>query len=119
MLLVAALIHLMPLVGVLGPQALARLYGVDVPDANIDVLLRHRAIMFGLLGLLLVGAALRPELRVAGYLIGFTSAASFVAVAWWVGGYNAAINRVVVADLVALACLCIGAAVEWRLRVLA
>lgn len=44
------------------------------------------------------------------------SAASFIAVAWLVGGYNARIGRVVVADILAVACLVVGAVVEWRLR---
>jgi hypothetical protein len=41
---------------------------------------------------------------------------SFLAIAWSVGSYNAAIGRVVTADLVALVCLIIAAVALWSQR---
>ena len=49
-LLVAAVIHLLPLVGVVGPTRLSELYGITVSEPNIEILMRHRAVLFGLLG---------------------------------------------------------------------
>lgn len=72
--------------------------------------------LFGIVGALLVGAVWRSELRPLAYAVGIVSAASFLAVAWQVGGYNAAIARVVWADVVALGCLAVGAGLEWQLR---
>jgi hypothetical protein len=42
--------------------------------------------------------------------------ASFLGLAWSTGDYNASIGRVVAADVLALACLLIGAAVAVWLR---
>ena len=60
MLLVAGVIHLLPLPGALGAGALARLYGLEpaaLADPNLALLLRHRAVLFGVVGALLVAAA--------------------------------------------------------------
>lgn len=111
-LLVAGLIHLLPLAGVLGPATLTRLYGVPVADPNLAILLQHRALLFGVLGLFMLAAAALPPLRLAALLVGLASAASFLLVARWVGGYNTAIGRVVTADLLATAALAAGLLAE-------
>ena len=50
--------HLLPATAVLSRDRLERAYGVTVPDADTELLLRHRATFFGLLGTaLLAGAA--------------------------------------------------------------
>ena len=112
--LVPGVIHLMPLVGLTGAEGLARLYGLDFTEPNLEILMRHRAVLFGLVGGLLVGAALHAALRGAALLVGFISVLSFLALAWDVGGYNAAVHRVVVADLIALACLVAAALLHRR-----
>jgi hypothetical protein len=63
-----------------------------------------------------VCAAFRPELQAIALVAGFVSVVSFLAIAWSVGGYNAAIGRVVTADLVALLCLIIAAVALWSQR---
>jgi hypothetical protein len=116
MLVIVALIHLMPLSGALGSERLAALYGVAFDEPNLSILMRHRAILFGVLGSFLLVAAFRPELQVVAVAIGFVSVVSFLYLAWSVGGYNVRIGRVVIADVVALLCLLVGAAALWYLR---
>ena len=105
LLLVAGLIHLLPLVGVLGGERLNALYGLALDEPNLQILMRHRAVLFGLLGALLVAAALRPGLRGLALFGGLVSVLSFLLLAWSAPLYNEALQRVVVADWVALACL--------------
>lgn len=109
MLIIVGIIHLLPLSGVLGTERLATLYGTSFEDANIAILMRHRAVLFGLLGLVLVYAAFRPSLQPLAFAGGFASVVSFLALAYSTGGYNAGIARVVTADWVALVCLVVGA----------
>lgn len=108
MLLVAGVIHLLPVTGVLGPERLASLYGLRFDDPNLAILMRHRAVLFGLLGAFLVYGAFRRSWQPAALLAGLVSVVSFLWIARTTGGYNAAIARVYVADLVALACLVAG-----------
>ena len=110
MLIVVGVIHLMPLSGVLGSERLAALYGLSFDQPDLAILMRHRAVLFGLLGAFLLLAAFRPELQAVAFVAGFVSVVSFLFLAWSVGNYNAQIGRVFVADVVALVCLVIGVA---------
>ena len=110
MLVIVGVIHLLPLGGVLSAEQLTALYGVLFGDPNLVILMRHRAVLFGLLGLFLIFAALRRSMQPAAFVAGFASVLSFLYLAWSVGGYNAQIGRVLVADIVALVCLLIGVA---------
>lgn len=107
-LLIAGIIHLLPLSGVLGPERLAVLYGTSVSDPNMIILLRHRAVLFGLIGTFLVTAAFLPRLQIGAFITGFISVVSFLLLAWSVGEYNTSIARVVTADVAALGALVVG-----------
>lgn len=118
-LTLAGVIHLLPLPGVMGAGQLARLYGVATDDPNAVILLQHRALLFGLLGVLLIAAAFRPELRAVALVAGLVSTVSFLVIAWGVGGYNAQVARVVVADVLAVVLLLLAAGIEWRKSIVA
>lgn len=107
-LLVAGVIHLLPVSGVLGHTRLATLYGLPFQDPSLALLMRHRAVLFGLLGLLLVTAAFRPHLRGLAFAAGLVSVVSFLALAALDGPFTAELGRVVIADWVALFCLVAG-----------
>ena len=115
-LALVALIHLTPAVGVLGSSRLVALYGLPVDDPNLAVLLRHRAVLFGMFGAFLALAAIRPPLHAAGLLVGLVSVVSFLLLAWSHGGLNASMARVVRVDLVALALLIVGGLVHLAAR---
>jgi hypothetical protein len=108
MLVIVGIIHLLPLAGVAGGPRLAVLYGIAVTDPNLDILLRHRAVLFGLLGAFLVFAAFRPALQPHALVAGFISIVSFLWLAYFTGQYNDQLSRVVAADVVALVCLGVG-----------
>jgi len=107
LLVLVGIIHLLPAVGVLGAERLSGLYGVSLDDSNLVILMRHRAVLFGLLGLFIVYAAFKPSLQPLAFLAGFVSVISFLAIALSVGGYNNAIAKVVIADVVAVIALCV------------
>ena len=96
--------------GYSGSKRLAALYGFSFDEPNLAILMRHRAVLFGLLGLFLLVAAFRPEWQGIAFVGGFASVLSFLYLAWSVGGYNSQVGRVVAADILALVCLVVGAA---------
>ena len=104
-LVLAGVVHLLPVVGLIGPGRLQALYGVAVSEPNLEILLRHRAALFGLLGLLMLYAAARPHYRVLAVVGGLVSVVSFLVLAAMVGGYNGHLARVVTVDVVALVLL--------------
>ena len=109
-LAVVGVIHLLPLSGVLGAERLAVLYGLAVDEPNLALLMRHRAVLFGLLGAFMLYAAVRPAWQGLALVAGSVSVVSFLALAALQGGLNPQVTRVVLADLVALAGLAVGGA---------
>ena len=87
---------------------------VSKDDASLRVLMRHRAVLFGLLGVALIVSAFVPGWRLPLALLGLASMVSFIVLAYLEGGGNAAIRRVVRADLIAS--LPLAAALLWGLR---
>jgi hypothetical protein len=117
LLIVVAIIHLLPLSGALGAGRLAALYGLEFTDPNLAILMRHRAVLFGVLGGFLLVAAFRPAWQPVAFVAGFASVISFLWLAWSTGGYNALVGRVFIADVVALVCLVVAAAAyAWMAR---
>lgn len=104
-LLFVGLIHLLPLAGVAGPERLSILYGVGVSEPNLEILLRHRAILFGLLGVFFLYAAFNKELHAVALIGGVVSAGAFVGIAVLVDGYNPQLSKVVLADALCLVAL--------------
>lgn len=110
LLIVAGIIHLLPLPGVLGANRLLALYGVPLNDPNLTILMQHRAVLFGLLGAFLIAAAFKPALQPAAMIAGLVSVISFLFIALTAEEHNAAIRNIVIADVVALVALLVAAA---------
>ncbi len=109
LLIIVGIIHLLALSGALGPAKLAALYNLDFDEANIAILMRHRACLFGLLGAFIVYAAFVPTIQLLAFIGGFVSLVSFIILALQIGEYNHAIRKVLIVDFFALACLIVAA----------
>lgn len=95
------LVNALPLVGAVSATRLEALYGVPLSDPNLVILLRHRAVLFGIVGGLLLWAAFRPALRPVAGAAGLLSMLSFVAFVVAAGGANPPLERVAWIDGVA------------------
>lgn len=98
-LLLVGLINFYPVVGVVSAERLASLYGINFEDANLIILMRHRAVLFGLLGAFIIASAIKPSLRLLACIAGLISMMSFVVLAYAAGEYGDALHKVVVADI--------------------
>jgi hypothetical protein len=107
-LLVVAFIHGVPALGMFGTVRLARLYGLAIEDAGLLLLLRHRAVLFGLLAGFLAAAAFAPARHGQGLLAGIVSVGSFLGLAAGRRGLNTALARVYWVDVLALCLLLVG-----------
>lgn len=81
-LALVALLHALPALGVLGGERLQALYGVRLDGAGLELLMRHRAVLFGLLAALLAVSAWLPAWRGVGVAAGLVSVVSFLVLAW-------------------------------------
>ena len=109
----SGIIHLLPATGLLGVGQLNRLYGIVLDDTNLEILMRHRALMFGVLGAFLVYAAFKPDMQYLAIVAGLVSAVGFVVIAQTSMPYSEFITKIVFADYVALAALLIAGAIKW------
>lgn len=104
-LLIAAAIHVVPVVGVLSAERLAMLYAIPIESPDLAILMRHRAVLFGIVAGLLIAGAFVRSLRAAAFVVGFTSIVPFLALAYSTGQYGPAIARIVLGDWIALLAL--------------
>lgn len=107
-LILVSIIHALPLVGVTGGARLASLYGIADMDASLEILLRHRAALFGLIAAFLAYAAFKPDLHGLALLGATISVVTFLALALTTGGYGPAVATVVKVDVVAAVLLALG-----------
>lgn len=103
--LIAGLINFAPLAGVFGDQIVASAYGINVANAELSLLLRHRAVLFGIVGGLLLVAAFRPTLRPTATICGFSSMISFAGLYLFIGPTTDELAGVFRFDLVGIAAL--------------
>lgn len=101
LLMIVAIVQFLPIMGVFGNERLETLYDVKIESANMEILMRHRAVMFGMLGAFLGYAAFRPSLQPIAFLAAFISLAAFFYLTFSVGDYTDTIWRLVIADAIA------------------
>ena len=92
----AALIHLLPLPGLLGGPGLQSLYGLPLLDPAGELLLRHRALMFALDAALLLWAVRAPALRLPAIVLTLASDIGFLLLG--LGGMPPGLLRVALFD---------------------
>ena len=112
-LLVATVVHLLPVWGVFANDNLEQLYGVRVEGTDLQLLMRHRAALFGVLGVFSLVAMFRPALRTAALATAFASLAAFLLLSWLIAPHGPEVARVVRIDVFAI--VAVGAALAARL----
>ncbi len=113
LLILVGAINFYPVIGVLSAQALTNLYQIDAQSGDLLILLRHRAVLFGLLGAFIIYSAFKPELQWLAIVFGLVSMLSFIVIAFLVGDYGAGIRKVIIADVLALVLLFVVIGLRW------
>ena len=113
---VVGVINILPLVGVLSATRIAGAYGVAVDGPDMEILLRHRALLFGIVGGFVLVSLAIPQYRLAALAMAGVSMLGFLALAVSVGSYGAALGRVVTADLVGAGALAVALCLHFLAR---
>ena len=77
-LLIAGIVNFTPCVIAFLPAKTASMYGMALQDANLELLMRHRTVLFGLIGGLIIYAALTKQHYTLATLMGLASMTSFL-----------------------------------------
>ena len=105
LMLIVAAIHLLPITGFFGAKHLSVLYSIEVDSPDLEILMRHRAALFGILGTFLAYAAFVPALQPIAFVAASISLATFLYLAFAVGNFGSPIRRIVIVDVIATVCL--------------
>jgi hypothetical protein len=114
LLVAVGLVNFLPVTGVLSADILANAYGIPAPAGDLLVLLRHRALLLGIIGALIIASAFRRHLQPAAILAGLVSMLGFVALALAQGDYGEELRKVLLMDVLALAALVVAALLRVR-----
>ena len=107
------LMNLYPIIGVISADALTNLYGVTILDNDLLILMRHRAVMLGIIGTFMVIAAFRPGLQSAAIIAGLTSMIAFVGLTLSAGDSGELVNKVMLADVLGSLALFVAIFLRW------
>lgn len=108
-LFIVGIINILPVLIAFFPEKIPTSYGVTIPDVNYELLLRHRAVLFGIVGGGMLYAAFANKYLTIATIIGLVSMLSFILLYFLVDTpINAALTKVMKIDLVASVVLIIG-----------
>ena len=82
LLIAIGLLNFFPVVGTISATQLEMLYGLSFERSDAILLMRHRAVLFGLIGGFILFAAFRPRFQFLAALAGLISMSSFVLLAY-------------------------------------
>ena len=108
-LFITGIINFIPSLIAFLPERIKDSYGIQIPDANFELLLRHRAVLFGIIGGLMIYSALSKKYYELSTLIGLVSMISFLLLFFISSSQiNDALTKVMKIDAAAILLLIIG-----------
>ena len=110
LLAAAGLLNTAPALGALAPRKMYAAYGITPAGLDLEVVLRHRAVLFAIVGVGLVVAVFRPALRPIAIGANAISFGSFLALVIADGSVGPGLMRVAAVDVAGLIVLGAGAA---------
>jgi hypothetical protein len=101
LLVIVGLVNVAPVIGVLGPESLGRLYGFAGPEGDLLILMRHRALLFGIVGAFILCSAFKQRLQPAAMLMAAVSMLGYMLLVFLADEPGAKLYRVALIDLIA------------------
>ncbi len=102
LMFVVGVINFLPVLGVLSAARLSRAYAIELDDKNLVILLRHRALLFGIVGGFILYSVFVPAYQAPAMVMAAVAMIGYVFFMWHAGGYNAALHKVMVVDFVGI-----------------
>jgi len=108
-LFIAGVINFVPSILAFFPDKISSSYGVDISNTNYELLLRHRAVMFGIIGGIMIYSALTKRNYSMAIVIGLISMVSFfILYKFQQGEINPELTKVMRIDVVGIVVLLVG-----------
>lgn len=105
LLFVVGVINFLPVIGVLSAARLSQAYAIDLDSNDLVILMRHRALLFGIVGGFILYSVFVPGYQTAAMVMAALSMLGYIFLLWQEGGYNAALHKVMLVDIAGILCL--------------
>jgi uncharacterized membrane protein len=115
-LLVVGLINIVPVMGIISAQKLETAYSITLAGNDLAILVRHRALLFGILGAFIVYSAFDPFYQLAAMIMAGVSMVGFALLVLGTGGYNEAIGKVFFVDIIGIFFLLAAAVLKYGVK---
>ena len=99
LLFLVGVINFLPIVGILSLDKINQAYGLSIDDNNLAILLRHRALLFGLIGGFVIYSVFKPQYQIASIVLATISMLGYLYFFWSIGDSNPALLKVAQADI--------------------
>lgn len=113
LLIIVGLINFLPVLGVLSAAKLSQAYSIELLGNDIVILMRHRALLFGVVGGFVLVSVFVPAWQWPAMGMAAISMLGFLWLAWSVGGYNESIARVALVDMAGMVCVAVAAVLKY------
>lgn len=107
LLIIVGLINFFPAVGILSANVLANAYGIPVPEGDLLILLRHRALLFGIVGAIIIASSFRRHLRFIAIVAAFISMSGFIVLTLISAEHGEKLHNIMLIDIVGVILLMI------------
>lgn len=112
-LIIVGLINFLPVIGMFSAHNMETAYGISLADNNLIILMRHRALLFGVLGGFILSSAFITLYQGAAMIMAGVSMTGYVVLVLMVGGYNEEIIKVLFVDVFGILFLLIAAMLKY------
>jgi hypothetical protein len=109
LLVLVGIINTLPVIGCVSAARLGKLYGVSWTDPTTILLLRHRAVLFGIIGVFILYSAVMPGLQPLAMLAAGIAMGSFLLLG---SGSDSRLKTIVLMDWIGLVALALAAALR-------
>jgi hypothetical protein len=104
LLLLVGILNLTPAIVFLDPSRTTSLYGIQIANDDLGIIVRHRAILLGLLGAAMIYAAFRKTFVVPAITAAFVGKLAFLFLIWTTAN-TIELDRVAIFDIAAIIAL--------------
>lgn len=105
LLFVVGVINFLPVLGVVSAARLSQAYAIELDSNDLEILLRHRALLFGIVGGFILYSVFVPVYQTPAMVMAAVAMLGYVFFMWQVGDYNASLHKVMLVDFVGILCL--------------
>jgi hypothetical protein len=116
LLITVGLINFLPVIGIISAEKLSAAYAVELIGNDIVILMRHRALLFGLIGGFMLYSVWKPSYQSVAMVMAAISMLGFLFFVAAADHYNASITKIAIIDLIGLAGLAIAAGIKYLSR---